>query len=221
MGFLTPVCSMFWKCLFLLHMFVFFCHSMQIFDSALLYYLHLSTCLDNVHFGKCTVSCLSLKHVLFLPFFFCWYGYILRSCFSFVHRHAGSGRPTSAPWRPLAWQHSRSSTTASIHTLHALMSSGTIHLWWYVTVQTSCCNFLPLSKIIVFKKNLWSSYYPHPDGCSLSVNSHIIFTVCVLCCAELVSCISCKSFYCRHVNDTRPGWSCDRSQCHISLPTVL
>lgn len=54
----------------------------------------------------------------------------LNLCFNL--RHAGFGRPTSAPWRPSVWQRSRSSTTASIHMLHALTSSGTIHLWWYV-----------------------------------------------------------------------------------------
>lgn len=66
------------------------------------------------------------------PLSICYFLYILhfKKSVPSVHRHAGSGRPTSAPWSLLAWQHSRSSMTASTHMLRAPMSSGTIHLWW-------------------------------------------------------------------------------------------
>lgn len=146
---------MFWYdkiLIFLLH--VFFRQSMQISSSAPLHCLHLyteylwnwiqSACLVNIHFCKCALQCWSFKHVLCLLFFgyFCLYGYILRDCVPFVHRHAGSGRPTSAPWRLLAWQRFRSSMIASTHMLHAPMSSGTIRLWWYVAVEIWCWHAL-------------------------------------------------------------------------------
>lgn len=41
--------------------------------------------------------------------------------------------PTLAPWRLLVWRRCRLSMIAFILTQHALTSSGTIHLWWYVT----------------------------------------------------------------------------------------
>ncbi len=103
--------------------------------------LHLIICKVNISerwIERVFLHCLCLSCLLL----FVWVPF--KKSVPFVHRHAGSGRPTSAPWKLLAWQRSRSSMTASTHMLHALMSSGTIHLWWYVAVQTWCvfCHYL-------------------------------------------------------------------------------